>query len=166
MNKLIPIIVVFLSILSTPMSNAELPKIRLQGDGEPFAKFCYALVIAKQARELDIPLRIAVRLAYYESQWNYMAISDKGAEGLYQLMPEYHDYFKYKFNAGKPFYEFKPKDSIKIGLSYLKYLYGKMGTWRTAIMAYNCGENFRNSYGYWPEESIRLADNVIGDKNE
>ncbi len=156
-------IVALIFIMSSSLAtDAELPIIKIQKKGESFTHFCYALYVVKTARRLEIPVRIALRLAEYESQWDYMARSNKGAEGLYQLMPGLHDYFMDKFNNGQPFSEFRPSDSIKIGLAYLKYLYDETGSWRNAIMSYNCGPNFNAITGYWPKESIDLARNVLG----
>jgi soluble lytic murein transglycosylase-like protein len=146
-----------LFLLVTPAVVPESVPVSFAATERPAPTLC-ALAVARLARESGVPVQLALRLAQNESSFEWWAVSGKGAEGLFQLMPEYHAYFQWRFNDGNPFDEFDAEDSARIGLRYLDSLYRQFGTWWLAVAHYNCGPNVDRL----PDESRRLADEVVG----
>lgn len=83
------------------------------------------------ARQHGVPEDLFLRLVQQESGFNPGARSNKGAIGLAQLMPgtarrlnvDPHD----------------PRQNLEGGARYLKQMYGRFGSWRLALAAYNAG---------------------------
>jgi soluble lytic murein transglycosylase-like protein len=68
-----------------------------------------------------------------ESNYNPVAVSPKGAQGLMQLIPA----TARRFGAGD---SFNVAQNIEAGVRYLKYLHGLFGENHLALAAYNAGE--------------------------
>jgi hypothetical protein len=96
---------------------------------------------AAQSYNLD-PLLVH-SVIQVESNYNPYAISNKGAEGLMQLIPSTARRFgvKNSFNA---------KENIDGGVRYLKYLKNMFGDDRLALAAYHAGEGAVAKYGWIP----------------
>ena len=78
-----------------------------------------------------------------ESNYNPVAVSPKGAEGLMQLMPA----------TGRRYgvsNSFDVHENIDAGVKYLKYLMDLFGDDRLALAAYNAGESAVMRYGNVP----------------
>jgi soluble lytic murein transglycosylase-like protein len=74
-------------------------------------------------------------VAAVESNFNSRAVSEKGAQGLMQLMPE----TAARFGVSDPF---NPADNVLGGVRYMRYLLDLFnGDSRLALAAYNAGEN-------------------------
>ena len=74
-----------------------------------------------------------------ESNFNKNAKSAKGATGLMQIMPSTGEFIadKLKLNS----YDlYSPKDNIRFGCFYLRYLFNKFNDVNTVLGAYNAGE--------------------------
>jgi len=69
-----------------------------------------------------------------ESNYNPVAVSRKGAEGLMQLIPS----TARRFGVSN---SFDVHENIEAGVKYLKYLLDMFGDTRLAVAAYNAGEN-------------------------
>jgi soluble lytic murein transglycosylase-like protein len=78
-----------------------------------------------------------------ESGYNALAVSNKGAEGLMQLIPATARRFGVKNT-------FDPRDNIEGGVRYLKYLKEIFKDDRLALAAYNAGEGAVVKYGWIP----------------
>jgi hypothetical protein len=78
-----------------------------------------------------------------ESGYNALAISNKGAEGLMQLIPSTARRFGVKNS-------FDPRENIEGGVRYLKYLKQTFKDDRLALAAYNAGEGAVAKYGWIP----------------
>lgn len=78
-----------------------------------------------------------------ESDYNPVAVSPKGAEGLMQLMPGTARRFEVA-NA------FNPSENIEGGVRYLKYLLETFKDQDLALAAYNAGEKAVVRYGTVP----------------
>jgi soluble lytic murein transglycosylase-like protein len=74
-----------------------------------------------------------------ESNYNPVAVSGKGAEGLMQLIPS----TARRFGAVN---SFDVHDNIEAGVKYLKYLLDQFGDDRLAVAAYNAGESAVQRY--------------------
>ena len=78
-----------------------------------------------------------------ESNYNPLAVSPKGAEGLMQLIPA----TARRFGVTN---SFDVKENIEAGVTYLKYLLDMFGDDRLAVAAYNAGESALMRYGDVP----------------
>lgn len=94
-------------------------------------KGAYLEVAKAAARKHDVPEDIFLRLVQQESGWNPTAVSNKGATGLAQLMPETARNLGVDIND--------PKQNLEGGARYLRRMYNKFGTWKLALAAYNAG---------------------------
>jgi soluble lytic murein transglycosylase-like protein len=78
-----------------------------------------------------------------ESNYNPVAVSPKGAEGLMQLIPA----TARRFGVSN---SFDVHENIEAGVKYLKYLRDLFGDDRLAVAAYNAGESAVLRYGNVP----------------
>jgi soluble lytic murein transglycosylase-like protein len=100
-------------------------------------------LVDRAAKSYDIDPLLVHSVIQVESNYNRFAISDKGAEGLMQLIPSTARRFgvKNSFNA---------QDNIEAGVRYLRYLKNIFGDDRLALAAYNAGEGAVAKYGWIP----------------
>lgn len=75
-----------------------------------------------------------------ESGFNPNKVSEKGAAGLMQIMPETAEYIGERFFSGRKFDLFLPADNIEAGCFYVFYLSEKFENTTEILAAYNAGE--------------------------
>jgi len=98
--------------------------------GEEFRQLIYSTAV-KHGIHPDLVFAVAA----VESNFNSRAVSEKGAQGLMQLMPE----TAARFGVTDPF---NPADNVLGGVRYMRYLLDLFnGDSRLALAAYNAGEN-------------------------
>jgi len=104
------------------------------------AKYDHLITRAANKFNLDSALIKAVIKA--ESNFNHMAVSPVGAQGLMQLMPKTASYL----NVDDSFH---PEKNIEGGARYLRYLLNVYkGDLSLALAAYNAGEKAVAKYNY------------------
>lgn len=101
-----------------------------------------AIVKEASARH-DVDPLLVDSVIQVESGYNALAVSNKGAEGLMQLIPATARRFGVKNT-------FDPRDNIEGGVRYLKYLKETFKDDRLALAAYNAGEGAVVKYGWIP----------------
>ncbi|RZD15663.1 MAG: lytic transglycosylase [Candidatus Acididesulfobacter guangdongensis] len=107
----------------------------------------YRKLIQKAAKRYGVNSRLISAVVRAESGYKKSAVSDKGAEGLMQLMPA----TQRMLNVSNPF---NPAQNIFAGTKYLKSLLVKYnGNMSLALAAYNAGKNAVKQYGGIPPYS-------------
>ena len=98
-------------------------------------------LIKSAAEEFGVPAAMILAVIRTESDFYPSAVSDAGAKGLMQLMPETFSWLCARLGEAQPPSEiFDPATNIRYGTYYLSYLHEKFGSWRVALAAYNAGE--------------------------
>jgi soluble lytic murein transglycosylase-like protein len=91
----------------------------------------YLDIARAAARKHGVPEDLFLRLVQRESGWNPDVVSSKGAVGLAQLMPD--------TAALLAVDALDPADNLDGGARYLAMMYGRFGSWKLALAAYNAG---------------------------
>src|SRR5213593_3919180 len=92
-------------------------------------------LITRTALTHGIHPDLVFAVAAVESNFNARAVSEKGAQGLMQLMPD----TAARFGVADPF---NPAENVLGGVRYMRYLLDLFnGDSRLALAAYNAGEN-------------------------
>jgi soluble lytic murein transglycosylase-like protein len=95
----------------------------------------YDSIIERAAVSAAVEANLLRAVIVVESGFNSRAVSKRGAVGLMQLMPATAS----RFGASNLF---DPKDNVRAGARYLKYLMDRFGhNIRLALAAYNAGED-------------------------
>jgi len=113
-------------------------------------------IIEREAAAHGIDSRLVFSMIWTESKFDNMAVSNKGAMGLMQIMPTTGEWLAGKL--GEEFYEarlFDAEFNIRLGVFYLRYLIDKFECEVRAIAAYNAGEG---NVKKWEEGEIRFSE--------
>jgi len=100
-------------------------------------------IVQKAAADYEVNPLLVDSVIQVESNYNPLAVSPKGAQGLMQLMPA----TARRFGVTDTF---DPKQNIEAGVRYLKLLEDTFQDDRLAIAAYNAGEKAVAKYGDVP----------------
>ena len=102
----------------------------------------YLDLIYDIAKTHDVSPELIKAVIKVESNFNYKAVSPKGAQGLMQLMPATAKRFGVTDS-------FDPKDNIQGGVKYLAYLFDEFGEENLDLVlaGYNAGEQAVRKYG-------------------
>ena len=107
-----------------------------------------AQIVEEAARNYDVDPALVHSIVKVESNYNPYALSNKGAEGLMQLIPS----TARKFGARN---SFDPRENVEAGVRYYKYLQSIYHDDRLALAAYNAGEGavakYNNQIPPYPE---------------
>ena len=102
----------------------------------------YKEYVEKYSKEYGVSENLIYAVIKTESGFDSSAVSNKGATGLMQIMPETFEWLTddilHEYLDNGMLYD--PETNIKYGTYYLSRLYGRFGDWNTAIAAYNGGE--------------------------
>ena len=112
-------------------------------------------LVEATAKEYAVSPELVDSVIQVESNYNPRAVSSKGAAGLMQLMPA----TARRFGVNDAF---DPKENIKGGVKYLKFLQETFKDDRLAIAAYNAGEGAVSKYNNVPPytETINYVSEV------
>jgi len=111
-----------------------------------------------------VPKALFYRLIGEESRWNTKAHNRSSNDyGLVQLNDKYIIYFVWKFGYEKDI-DFKPRTNpyhnVMLGIRYFASLVKETGSYRGAVISYNCGLTRYNS-GSIPEKTLEYVDRII-----
>ena len=104
-------------------------------------------LVATEARQIGVPVALAMAVARAESNFDPRALSHKGARGVMQVMPDtaLGDY------GIQPDRLWEPRINIRLGLHFLKRLINRYrGRVDLALSYYNGGA----AVGNWPRARI------------
>lgn len=100
----------------------------------------YSEYVEQYAGQYGVPEPVVYAVIKIESSFSSGAVSDVGAVGLMQIMP---DTFNWLMTMTKESLEagmlYDPATNIKYGTYYLSYLYLRYGSWDEVFAAYNAG---------------------------
>lgn len=114
----------------------------------------YHHIVRKVARANRLDPWLLHAIIQHESSYNRFAESNKGAQGLMQLMPDTQK----ELGVINPW---DPVQNINGGARYYRMMLGQFnGSYRTALLAYNAGPG-KVQRGEIPQESQRYAAAVL-----
>lgn len=102
----------------------------------------YLDCILAAAEEFSVPYPLILAVIRTESDFRVDAVSEAGATGLMQLMPETFLFIGEELlSAPADIADITdPKTNIRYGTAYLAYLFDRFEKTKTALAAYNAGE--------------------------
>ena len=108
----------------------------------------YADTVKKYSAAYAVPEDIIYAVINTESKFKSDALSNKGAIGLMQIMPETFEWLCSKNSEEDANAEllYNPEVNIKYGAYYLSLLYSEYGVWETVYAAYNAGRGTVNAW--------------------
>lgn len=132
------------------------------GDIVPAGREHLRPVLARYARESNLPADLVMALAWRESSWRVGAVSKAGAVGVLQLMPDTVTFasrdlmgLRANLDAGDA------TANIRMGTRFLAHLVKVYdGSYRRALIAYNQGVTALRNRGSYPGAE-RFADSVL-----
>lgn len=116
----------------------------------------YDALIERMARRFDVPAALVKAVVRAESNFQRLAVSRKGAQGLMQLMPA----TAAELGVEDPF---DPEENVWGGTRYLRALKDRFGSWQHALAAYNAGPTAVEQYGGVPpyQETQAYVERVL-----
>lgn len=134
---------------SPEQTEAQVSDDSLTDDSEPDMPFYKHILQAAHTYQVDAALIQAIIMA--ESNYNPKAVSDRGAQGLMQLMPTTAKWLGVEDS-------FDPALNIDGGVRYFKKLLDRFGgNVRLALAAYNAGSRYVHKYrGVPPFRATRI----------
>ena len=120
----------------------------------------YEEIIEKYAKKYNIQEELVFAVINAESRFDKNAISNKGAIGLMQIMPETGQWLSEKLKLGDFSEEmlYTPEINIQLGCYYLGYLLEKFNDEKLALCAYNAGTT--NVYRWLDNDKYSLDGNI------
>ena len=119
-------------------------------------------ILAQAARDYNLPVDIILAQAWAESGWRVDAVSNKGAVGVLQLMPEAVDFISTRLlKLDQPLDPRDPAANAHMAARFMRHLLDRQdGDVRQALIAYNQGLSGLRRKGPVPAAET-YADKVL-----
>ena len=119
-------------------------------------------ILIRYAQENGLPADLLMALAWVESSWRRNAVSEAGAIGVMQLMPNTVEYVSKQLLGLRTNLDPRnPTSNVRMGAKYLRHLIGQnRGSVRQALIAYNQGLTSLKVNGSY-SVAERYADRVL-----
>jgi soluble lytic murein transglycosylase-like protein len=132
------------------------------GDIVPADREYLRPILIRYAEENGLPADLVMALAWVESSWRRSAVSDAGAVGVMQLMPNTVEFVSKKLLGLRSNLDPKnPTSNVRMGARYLRHLLDQnRGNVRQALIAYNQGLTSLKANGSY-SVAERHADRVL-----
>ena len=116
----------------------------------------YDQLISRIAARHGLPAAMVKAVVRAESNFQPHARSNKGAQGLMQLMPATAE----DMGVSDPF---EAEDNVQGGSRYLRAMYERFGDWKHALAAYNAGPGAVERFGGIPPfaETQQYVERVL-----
>lgn len=98
----------------------------------------YETLVSEFCNKYGLSRALVLSVIECESGFNETAVSEAGASGLMQLMPETFEWVMSNIAEEKDI--FNASQNIEAGCKYLAYLFRRFGVLETVLAAYNAGE--------------------------
>lgn len=124
--------------------------------GKPRSPAAYDQLISRVAARHNLPPAMVKAVVKAESNFQPFARSNKGAQGLMQLMPGTAE----DMGVDDPF---EAEDNVQGGSRYLRAMYERFGDWKHALAAYNAGPGAVERFGGIPPyaETQQYVERVL-----
>ena len=108
----------------------------------------YSELVEKYSQQYSVPKEIVYAVIKTESSFKSDAVSNKGAIGLMQIMPDTYSWLctKDTFDNDSADMLYNPEINIKAGTLFLSLLYTEYGIWENVYAAYNAGRSRVNEW--------------------
>jgi soluble lytic murein transglycosylase-like protein len=119
-------------------------------------------ILVRYAQENGLPADLVMALAWVESSWRRATVSDAGAVGVMQLMPNTVEFVCRRLLGLRTNLDPRnPTSNVRMGAKYLRHLLDQnRGSVRQALIAYNQGPTSLRMYGSY-NVAERYADRVL-----
>jgi soluble lytic murein transglycosylase len=104
----------------------------------------YHEIVERYAEEYAVDSYLIYAVIKTESGFNPKAVSNVGARGLMQIMPDTFEWIRdYRLREENIKFDsmFNPEDNIRYGVYLLSYLQSKFEDWSCIIAAYHAGDS-------------------------
>jgi len=132
------------------------------GDLVPADREYLRPILIRYAQENGLPADLVMALAWVESSWRRTVVSDVGAVGVMQLMPDTVDFVSKQLLGLRS--DLDPKNAtsnIRMGTKFLRHLLDENhGNVRQSLIAYNQGLTSLKTQGSYAAAD-RYADRVL-----
>ncbi|HET7651783.1 MAG TPA: transglycosylase SLT domain-containing protein [Acidimicrobiales bacterium] len=116
-------------------------------------------LLATWARTVDLPADLLQAVTWRESSWRQDAVSNRGALGVGQLLPDTATWVSSELAGGRPLDPHDLESNAELSARYLRWLVDRYGgDVAAALAAYHQGPRAVDTDGWYPSTSRYVSD--------